>query len=278
MLYNSSNSKVKTGDVDPFNKKKLAEEARRDQEKIKKDQTETERRKLQLEIDNLERELIRFTGGLQTKKNLLLSARRKVEEAKTAIFLLEKQIKENEGSLGYLKVEVATHDTRTNAIESDLEKTRSQITTVEKDRAMFEAEYNKDKLALDDLTKKMDKLKEELARMLIETKVLEKEVDEDQEAVKRKESEENRLTLASKNIEMSTKQVSGAGLRISKDTESKEREIKKAEQDLFLKKRAADQLASQAEDMARDLTKSEQEEKEKKKRIDDLKRKKEAIR
>jgi chromosome segregation ATPase len=278
MLYNSSNSKVKTGDVDPFNKKKLAEEARRDQEKIKKDQAETERRKLQLQIDNLERELVRFTTGLKTKENLLSDAKRKAEEAKTAIFLLDNQIKKDKGSLSYLNAEVATHDTRTNVIESDLEKTRSQITTVEKDKATLEAEYNKDKLALDDLTKKMDKLKEELAKMLTETKVLEKEVDEDQEAVKRKESEKNRLTLASKNIEMSTKQVSGAGLRISKDTESKEREIKKGEQDLFLKKRAADQLASQAEDMARDLTKLEQEEEEKKKQINDLKRKKEAIR
>ena len=122
----NNNLKNKTGDVDPFNKKKLAEEAKRDQARIQEVQRQQERNKLQLEIDNRKREIDKLSLDLRTKENLLIEAKRKSDEAKKTAFLFEGKIKQQKGSVDYLEQKVSAQEGREASAEAELERATAE--------------------------------------------------------------------------------------------------------------------------------------------------------
>jgi len=193
MLYTNNNSKNKTGDQDPFDKKKLAEEAKRDQEKIRAEQKEQEKRKLQLQIDNLERELDRLKIFLNTKNRLLSDAKRKVEDVKKAIFLLESGIKKQEGGMGYLNDDALAEENKKAATEAELNKVRIKIQVAEREKAALEVKVAGNKTSLNALNRKIDLARGELTKKLVEEETIKKDLKKSEDEVARKKSNKTRL-------------------------------------------------------------------------------------
>lgn len=265
------------GAVDPFNKKKLAEEAKRDQEKIKADQREVERRKIQLQIDNLQRELIRLTADLQLKQNHFTESKRKTDSARREFFLLEGKIKKEEGEISYLGHDSATQDRRVNNTEAELEKAQAQIDLAEREKAVLEKNYNQDRFNLSDVETKISRLQAELVKLTAEENVLHKEITQDEVDINSKKAERDRLVQGSKNLEINTKQAVGDKSGVFKNIQNKEKEIKEERQDLFLKKRIAEQLESELTPLSQEIARLNREKADKEREIADLKRKKDVV-
>lgn len=262
---------------DFFNKKKLAEEAKRDQEAIKRNQQEAERRKIQVEINNLERALDQFLIQLRAKEGLYLETKRKAEEAKKAVFLLDNQIKKQEGGMNYLSAEVTLQERRDSTFEAELDKARQEVMVAERERSALEIELSKDRANLDDIENKISHLNEELARLIAEEDALKREVARDEEDIRSKKMEKDRLAQAAKSVELAGSQVGGQKTRVEKNIEAREREIREEKEALFLNKRVAEQLERDSENMAKEVERLKREKENKERAIAELKRKKGSI-
>jgi chromosome segregation ATPase len=262
---------------DFFNKKKIAEEAKRDTEAIRRNQQEIERKKIQVEINNLERGLDQFLIQLRVKENMYIDTKRKADDAKKAVFLLDNQIKKQEGGMGYLDDEATSQDRREGAFEVELDKARQEVIVAERERASFEAELNKDRANLADIENRISRLNDELSRLMAEEDTVKREVARDEDDIRSKKTEKERLIQAARSVELASSQVGGQKSRVVKNIEAREKEIKQEKQELFLNKRVADQLDRDSEVMAREVEKLKREKEAKEREIMELKRKKGSI-
>lgn len=306
------------GADDPFDKKKLAEEARLDNIKIQEDKRQVEKNKIQLQISNKERELVRLEQNLRLKQTQFEAAKRKVEEAKKAAFLLAGQIKKEEGGVSYLEAEASTHDSRAVASGASLQEVQADLLREERERQVLELKYRADQALLRDLDMKaqknstnqsdqerglrdleirISKLKNELSLLLAEsdkirnslqseesikitteTDTLKKEIAEIERTLESKRSGIVVLEQKIKGLELGTKQVIGERTRVAKNVQAKTKEIKGKNSQLFTANRLVEQLERDNAGALRVLADLKRDSDEKKREIDDLKRQKDAIR
>ncbi len=284
MLYgnnsnnNSSLRHTGVGADDPFNKKKLAEEAKRDQERIKEAQRQREKSDLQLKINNLERELSRQVIDLRTKENLFSDSKRKLEDLNRGVFLIEGNIKKQEGGIGYLNNQLSSQEYKTAASESELEKIKTSLSSAQREKNTLEAEYNRDTALVSELETKISRLKAELDKIIMEDDTAKKELAKVEAEIRNKKSETEKLNQALRSVEMGSGQLVGEKARLSRDVQANEREIKKEKEDLLFKKRAVEQLERSNETFTQELAKLKRDKEQKEREIADLKRKKEEIR
>jgi chromosome segregation ATPase len=330
MLNINTNSPVKSGSKDlpkkksvigsddPFDKKKLAEEARLDAVKIKEDKRKQEQDKIQLQISNRERELARLEQDLRLKESQFMVAKKKAEDARKDAFLLAGQIKKDEGGASYLEAEASLHDSRAVASEASLQEVQADLLRKERERQALELTYRNMQTSLRDLDLKsqkisakqgdgerslrdleirISKLKTELSLLVAESdKVrsslqsdesvkiatesdsLRKEILDIERGLDLKRSEITALEQKIKGLELGTKQVIGERARVSKDVQIKTKEIKGKNSQLFTANRLVEQLERENTLAQKTLADLRRDSEEKKREIDDLKRQKDAIR
>jgi len=284
MLYgnnsnnNSSLRHAGVGADDPFNKKKLAEEAKRDQERIKETQKQREKNDLQMKIDGLERDLSRQVIDLRTKENLFFDSKRKLEDLNRAIFLLEGNIKKQESGVGYLNDQLSSQEYKTNTSESELEKIKTNLSSAQREKNILEAEYNRDTALVNELEAKISRLKTELDKIIVEDEAAKKELAKVEAKIRNKKTETEKLSQNLRGLETGSGRLVGEKERLSRDVQANEREIKKEKEDLLFKKRVVEQLERSNETFTQDLAKLKRDKEQKEREISDLKRKKEEIR
>jgi chromosome segregation protein len=283
MLYgnNSNNSSsprhAGVGADDPFNKKKLAEEAKKDQERIKEAQKQREKNDLQIKINNLERDLSRQTIDLRTKENLFFDSKRKLDDLNRAIFLLEGNIKKQEGGVGYLNDQLSSQEYKTNISESELEKIKTNLSSAQREKNTLESEYNRDTAVVNELEAKISRLKSELDKIITEDDMAKKELAKVEAKIRNKKSETEKLNQTLRSVEIGSGQLVGEKARVAKAVQSEQVEIKKEKEDLLFKKRVVEQLERSNETFTQELAKLKRDKEQKEREITDLKRKKEEI-
>lgn len=317
-MLNDKNSKNNIGADDPFNKKKLAEEAKREHEKNAEVKRDQDRRKIQLEIDNLERELDRFDMEIASKDRLFSDAKRKAEALKNEIFLLEGKIKKQEGGISYLNSEASSHKGKVVMTETELERSKTELGLVNKRISNLEAEYSSNKANLRDLEVKINQLNTEsgdkgkeikdleskvntlkaeldkavaelaalkrgfdsivLDKFLAEMNLLKKELLKNENDISTEKIRSDRLTQVINSLDVGSKQVVFNKSKVEKDIQAEEKQIKAEKQELFFKKRVQEQIERDNERLAQEQAKFNSEKAIKERKIQELKRQKEAIR
>jgi len=280
MLNNNfKNNTVRNSDPnDLFNKKKLAEDAKRENAKREEIQKQQEKSKLQMQISNLERELVRLNTDLNVKNNFLSDLQKKKIDAEKNVSLLEGQIKKQEGTLGYLGQEAFGQDISVKASEADLQKTKDELAAAEREVKSFELEYQKDKDNYADLEARVNTLREELVKFEQQALSVKREVTGDETQISTAKSKRERLTQALSNMMNNAKQALFGKTKIGQKEQAEEKKIKDEQQEVFLKKRIAEQLEQQKQVVARELDKLKRDKEAKEREVAELKRKRDMIR
>jgi chromosome segregation ATPase len=234
MIYNT-NPKNKTGDVDPFNKKKLAEEAAKDEEIRKAVQRDQEKRKIQLQIDNLDTELTQTKSSLTTKTRLLADLKIKLDAAKEEISKLELQIKGQKDEVNNKNSNVLSEENKGASTESELNKIRVKIQTAEREKRLLEDKYSQDKINFDGFNRTVEAIKIELARKTAEVNSLRGDVRQEENEVSRKKLDRVR------------------------SVQDKKTEGNKTSQTLSLKKREDDEMKREEQRLIREIDKFKRE-------------------
>ncbi len=248
-----SNPKSKTDGPDPFDKKKLAEEAKKDQEKLEEAKRQQDRSKLQLQISNRERELDKLEAGLRVKEGFLVESKRKAEDAKKAVFLLDGQIKKQEGGSKYLNDTVVTEDKKETVSEAELAKIRSQIDLVEREKKLLEAKYNNSRSSLIDLERIISSLKSELDKAIYEADSSKKQRAAEETELNRKRTEKASLEQKYKSLEAESKQTVNRKFRVTKSVSQEGKKINEEKQELFLRKREVEELEANNQVVMREI-------------------------
>lgn len=272
------NNKNKIGDPDPFNKRKLAEEARRDQARIKADQVDQSKRRIQLQVDNLTRELSRLISDLRLKENQLLDLKRKADSLKRGTALTQGQMEQTEHLVKTLSSEVEAEENIAEATQSKLQAAKAKAVGKVKEVADFEFKYNNDRARLAELEKKINWLKYELANLVAEEKGVERVVVEDEKEIRNKKEEMKRVEQERQALESNLGTGQKKEANVVREVDSKKREAERVRQEVVLNKRNFEQLEREAEAMVREIAKLNQDKQNKEKQIDSLKRERDNLR
>lgn len=223
MLYSNSSSKNKTGDQDPFDRKKLAREAEADALRIKAVQKDQNRRKLQLQIDNYKREMDRLTMGLRAKQLKQADLKRDLEIKRRALFVLETQIKQKEGGLGYLN--------------------SGQVSP---------SQENEIKTKLSALEAKRISLGAEIAK-------IKKEISEREILLSNKTGEMNKVEQEIKNSNTQSEQISSVASKVNREVSLKKKDIEKSTQERLFKKGLEEEKERELELLNQEVSRLERE-------------------
>jgi chromosome segregation ATPase len=227
----------------------LADEAKREQDLIKRAQNQREKSRLQLEIENDKRDLARLTRDLTAKQAKLIDLKSKAERAEKELFSSQGKIKQKAGGIGYLRDEMAVHENKEMSHQADLAGLEQQIS----------------------------RLEDELAKLTTQADALRKEQMQIEADIARKTGEMKNLEQAHRSLEQDSKQVANSKSQVAKSVSAEEREIKKTEQEIFLQKRTAEGLAGDARDLELDITRLNKEKVDKERAIRDLEVKRDAL-
>jgi len=146
----NNNSKNKIGDTDPFNKKKLAEEAKRDQGLIEKAQKQREKNELLLRVSNHKREVDRIKADLRTKENLIYGLARDIEALKREIQTIT--LEQNRSQSEVVSLDAQKKVVETNLSQDEIrlkrnleedEKLISEIQKLTREREAKKADFKK---------------------------------------------------------------------------------------------------------------------------------------
>jgi hypothetical protein len=271
MIYGNTNPKNKTGDVDSFNKKKLADEAKREKDSIRKSQQDQAKRKLQIRIDNLTRELNQFLSNLRIKEAQLTSLKREVDRAKKETLLFREQKIKTEVAAKNLAVESEVDKNLADSSEKKLADKQTEEALKKREITDLEFKYNTDQAMLTELDKKIDWLKYELADLLTKRRSLERTVVEQGKVIRIKKEEEKMLKQDRQILQVGAEQNIKTKKYKTKDAESKKRDFERNEQELVLKERLVERLEMNADQIQKELDKLKDDKTAKEREINELK-------
>jgi predicted nucleic acid-binding Zn-ribbon protein len=276
MLY-GNNTKNKTGDLDPFNKKRLAEEAKKDKEKQLELQRQQERNKLQLQIDNLKREIDRLVLEVSTREKILSETKLKLGQAERDVFLTAGEIKKEEGGIGYLDDSINAGENRLTNIEAELEKATSDTEISERESTVLKTKYNSVKMSLVDLETKIKNFEDEISRMRAEADILKREIAKQEAEIKVKNDEIEKKKQKIRSIDAELKQDVNKKVKVVRTAQDKGKKIEKEKQDLNMRKRLIEQLKREEQMALQTVTRLNRDKASKEKEMEDLKRKRDGI-
>ncbi|MCX6717494.1 MAG: hypothetical protein NTU76_02370 [Candidatus Taylorbacteria bacterium] len=258
------------GNSDPFNKVKLAEEAKRDQEMIALAKRQREKTDLQMQSSNRKNELVKAQTELRSKETRLSLLERDILASKRLLVSIKAELQKEENAVSSGANSLTSEADAKNSSQKTLDKIKGEIETARKQERVLESDEEKRKRELEEEERKVKQLQDEIARL--NTKVQNDKrtlIDLD-----RKETENRNLEIRLK--QELTKTESGIkiseqdSLTTKKQAEAKRKKIEELKTKLLEQERLSTKFDTELKTISADIAKLKNEVNAKEREISDL--------
>lgn len=253
--------------------KKQREEVKRKTENILSAQRRQARINLQMTIDSRKRDVEILDRDLRTKEQKLAELKRRGEETRRDIFIINDQIKRKDGGMVYLKDQALGHDNRVVVTKAETEKHQARIDLLRGKNSGLETKYNQINILVSDAERKAAGLKTELARAGLEIEGLKKDLSAVEVEMISNRKEISRLERSRQGLESVTHDVINQRSGVIKNVKLKNKEIAEDAKDLVQKKNMAEEFDRESKLMSAIIARLTKERATKEAEIKDLERK-----
>ncbi|MGB8815864.1 MAG: hypothetical protein WCC74_01300 [Minisyncoccia bacterium] len=160
----NNNTKTSLND-NIFDKKKLVEEAKRDNENIKNAQKQREKNVLILKVSNLKQDITRLRMEMRSKEIRLNDFKKSIILSKQIVSELGFKIKKEEGDLNFLKFGLESQNTKASSLKSELDKLKINADSLKKEIQKIEIELQNKKTELSSIDQRTRFLETEMKKI-----------------------------------------------------------------------------------------------------------------
>jgi chromosome segregation protein len=243
------------GNDDPFNKAKLAEAAKRDQEMIALAKKQREKSDLQMQSSNRKKELERIQIELRSKETKLSLLERDILASKRLLASIRAELQKEESAVSSGANSLTSESEAKNSSQKALDKIKGEIETTRRQEMALESDEEKKKRVLEEEERKVKQLQDEIAR-------LNAQVQNDKRVLvdlDRKETENRNLEVRLKQelakTESEVKISEQDSLTTKKQTEVRRKKIEELKTKLLGQERLDAKVATEFKTISADIAK-----------------------
>ncbi|MFA6227362.1 MAG: hypothetical protein WC631_02720 [Candidatus Paceibacterota bacterium] len=224
----------------PFDKRRLAEEARRDSENIRKAQIQRDKSTLSLQVGNRKQELERLKLDLRNRETKLNGLRNNIALFKRGILELETEINRGESEILSLKSKATSQVRNVGVPKADLDKVRRKVESAKNERQREELELNREEIQSSAVAKRIADLERELSMARSEFERLKRDITDKERDLATEESEIERLEAEYRSEEAENSRKIMPDKTVGNLFLTKNKDLERLKSDLIAKERQRD--------------------------------------